>query len=40
MRVVNKLRGLGAARPLARDYLERFTKGVHVAKTREILGEK
>ncbi len=38
MRTVRKLRGSAAAAPLARDYLKRFPKGVHVATAREILG--
>ncbi len=39
MRVVKKQRGTSAAAPLAREYLQRFPKGVHGATAREILGE-
>ncbi|HEY4157316.1 MAG TPA: FecR domain-containing protein [Polyangiaceae bacterium] len=39
MRAVSSLQGKPAAAPLARDYLSRFPKGVHVNTAREILGE-
>jgi hypothetical protein len=38
MRAARRLRGTLAARPLAREYLERFPDGVHAATARELLG--
>ncbi|HVY25645.1 MAG TPA: FecR domain-containing protein [Polyangiaceae bacterium] len=40
MRTVRTLQGQSAAQPLARDYLRRFPKGVHVSTARQILSEK
>jgi hypothetical protein len=39
MRAVASLQGKSAAMALAREYLSRFPKGVHVNTAREILGE-
>jgi hypothetical protein len=40
MRAVRSASGVAAAAPLARTYLERFPKGVHVNTAREILAGK
>lgn len=40
LRAVKATQGQAAAQPLAREYLRRFPKGVHVSTAREILGEK
>lgn len=37
LRAVNATRGRRAAEPIAREYLARFPKGVHVSTAREIL---
>lgn len=39
LRAVKASQGKKAAEPLAREYLRRFPKGVHVRTAREILGE-
>jgi ferric-dicitrate binding protein FerR (iron transport regulator) len=39
LRAVKATQGKQAAEPLAREYLRRFPKGVHVRTAREILGE-
>jgi hypothetical protein len=39
LRTVETTQGKKAAEPLAREYLRRFPKGVHVRTAREILGE-
>lgn len=39
LRAVKATQGKKAAEPLAREYLRRFPKGVHVRTAREILGE-
>jgi TolA-binding protein len=39
LRTVNATQGRAAAQPIAREYLKRFPKGVHVSTAREILGE-
>lgn len=39
LRTVKATQGKKAAEPLAREYLRRFPKGVHVRTAREILGE-
>jgi hypothetical protein len=40
LRAVRASQGQAAAQPLAREYLRRFPKGVHVSTAREILAEK
>lgn len=40
LRATRASQGRTAAQPLAREYLQRFPKGVHVDTAREILGEK
>lgn len=40
LRAVRASQGRAAAQPLAREYLQRFPKGVHVSTAREILGEE
>jgi hypothetical protein len=40
LRAVRATRGQAAAQPLAREYLRRFPKGVHVSTAREILGDQ
>jgi hypothetical protein len=40
LRAVKATEGRQAAQPLAREYLQRFPKGVHESTAREILGEK
>jgi TolA-binding protein len=40
LRAVRASQGRAAAQPWAREYLQRFPKGVHVDTAREILGEK
>lgn len=40
LRVVKATQGKAAAAPLAREYLARFPKGVHVQTAREVLGEE
>jgi hypothetical protein len=39
LRAVKATQGKQAAEPLAREYLRRFPKGVHVRTAREVLGE-
>lgn len=40
LRTVRATQGQAAAQPLAREYLRRFPKGVHVSTAREILGDE
>jgi hypothetical protein len=39
LRTVKTTQGQAAAVPIAREYLRRFPKGVHVSTAREILGD-